>query len=156
MSFGSIEVRSYEIILGDNPGVSDGPPLTIDWDHFESVPACPVDMYEEKKNMTPTRDLNDMRMSPGYRFDLLARTCSMEEITKRIKEGTKARRQRSETQSKSYRSGRDEKMELFRRRVRNIFTKENRKEKAYLANAMQVPLPRTLKHFFTSCITMVL
>ena len=30
-SFSTLEIREYDITLGDNPGGSQGPPLTLDW-----------------------------------------------------------------------------------------------------------------------------
>ena len=31
VSFSDVEVRSHEMILGDNPAVTSGAPVTIDW-----------------------------------------------------------------------------------------------------------------------------
>lgn len=34
VNFGRLEFREYPIIMGANPSVSEGVPVTIDWDHF--------------------------------------------------------------------------------------------------------------------------
>ena len=36
VSFGEVEIREHEVILGDNPAVSGGPPVTIDWSAVSS------------------------------------------------------------------------------------------------------------------------
>ena len=46
--FDSIRISSHAIILGDNPAVSKGPPVTIEWKSFESMRVS-VDDYEVGK-----------------------------------------------------------------------------------------------------------
>jgi hypothetical protein len=48
VDFSTIEVRTYPIILGDNPAVSSGPPFTIDWDH-QDAEEIPLSDYEKLK-----------------------------------------------------------------------------------------------------------
>ena len=45
VNWGSIRVRDYGRILGENPCCSYGPPLTLDWDYEEYEP-LDVDTYE--------------------------------------------------------------------------------------------------------------
>eukprot|EP00581_Thalassiosira_minuscula_P001756 CAMPEP_0183742214 /NCGR_PEP_ID=MMETSP0737-20130205/64204_1 /TAXON_ID=385413 /ORGANISM="Thalassiosira miniscula, Strain CCMP1093" /LENGTH=194 /DNA_ID=CAMNT_0025977765 /DNA_START=120 /DNA_END=703 /DNA_ORIENTATION=- len=45
ISFGTVSVRDYGIILGDHPCCSYGPPITIDWDYHQHE-ALDVDVYE--------------------------------------------------------------------------------------------------------------
>lgn len=54
VAFTTIEVRTYPIILGDNPSVSSGPPFTIDWDHQDVVQINLSD-YEQLKPVKRTR-----------------------------------------------------------------------------------------------------
>jgi hypothetical protein len=42
----TVEINSHAVILGDNPSVSSGPPITIGWKAFESVKVT-VAEYEE-------------------------------------------------------------------------------------------------------------
>jgi hypothetical protein len=43
--FRTVLVREYPFILGDNPAVRSGAPLTIDWD-YEAEETYDIDMYE--------------------------------------------------------------------------------------------------------------
>jgi hypothetical protein len=43
--FSTVEIRSYPMILGDNPSVTAGIPITIDWLHQDEV-TCDVVDYE--------------------------------------------------------------------------------------------------------------
>ncbi|GAX12384.1 hypothetical protein FisN_1Hh318 [Fistulifera solaris] len=45
VQFSTITVREYPIMMGDNPAVSDGPPLTIDWEYNE-LPYLDVEAFE--------------------------------------------------------------------------------------------------------------
>lgn len=48
--FEQITIREYPIMLGDNPGGTTGPPLTIDWQHDPSTEVTVgVDEYEETR-----------------------------------------------------------------------------------------------------------
>jgi hypothetical protein len=46
VAWSTIEINSHEIMLGDHPSVSSGPPITIEWDAFRSVKLT-VAQYEE-------------------------------------------------------------------------------------------------------------
>jgi len=48
VSFGSIQIHSHRLILGDNPSVSSGPPVTVDWKPFLSG-TYDLDEYEKQK-----------------------------------------------------------------------------------------------------------
>lgn len=69
VQFGTVVVRDYEIILGDHPGVSCGPPLTIDWTYHENEPTD-VDQYEFD-NALSRRNLRDMMLNYYQRKWLL-------------------------------------------------------------------------------------
>jgi hypothetical protein len=51
VSFDSIQLNEHYVILGDNPSVSSGPPLTIAWES-QACQHSSVDDYEEER---PTR-----------------------------------------------------------------------------------------------------
>lgn len=48
VKFSEVTVRKYPLILGDNPGgAGDGPPVTIDWIHFDEQSFNSVEEFEE-------------------------------------------------------------------------------------------------------------
>ena len=67
--FSNVEVREYPMILGDNPAVSSGPPITIDWEYSVRYQQ---DMDEHiKMTPLPRRSEKQMVMPSFYRKNLL-------------------------------------------------------------------------------------
>jgi len=56
VTFGTVQVREHPIILGDNPSVSSGPPITISWNHDPAtVATLPLDEYESSRHTLQRR-----------------------------------------------------------------------------------------------------
>jgi hypothetical protein len=60
VSFGHVEIHSHAIVLGDNPSVSCGPPLTMKWKAFDNQ-TLTLDDYEQHR---PDRRLRDAMVIP--------------------------------------------------------------------------------------------
>eukprot|EP00979_Chaetoceros_neogracilis_P010820 scaffold2612_cov267-Chaetoceros_neogracile.AAC.13 len=69
VSFDRVNVRSYPIVLGDNPSVSKGAPISIDWQHFRQDNSD-IDKYEEARQ-DARRSKTQMRIPYGVRYDIL-------------------------------------------------------------------------------------
>jgi hypothetical protein len=134
VTFGNVEVRSHEIILGDNPAVSEGPPVTIDWEPF-GYAGCTVEKYEEGRKSC-IRSYFEMKMPAPTRFDILSRTTSTTMITKRSRETVQVKKQRLETRSQLYKAENEEKVERLVRGFRNLVTNRKKKERKYLEDSM--------------------
>ena len=131
--FGIVQVRLHEIILGDNPAVGEGAPLTIDWEPFYSFD-CPINEYRADTiaPRCPTR----MKIPPDTRFNLLAKTMAKSEIRRGIKKVKEARRQRAETRTTLYRAKSQENIERLTRGFKNLVTNKKKKERRFIAQAM--------------------
>lgn len=68
VSFGEIEMRCYSQTLGDNPSVSYGPPISLDWDYEEIEPIA-LDSFEDSR--PPRRKLRQMILSYYNRKNVL-------------------------------------------------------------------------------------
>ena len=68
VSFGFIEVREYLRCLGNNPAVTHGPPLSIDWEYCE-LGRFPLDEYESTR--PPHRCTNEMLIPGEVRESIL-------------------------------------------------------------------------------------
>jgi hypothetical protein len=95
VSFGLIQVREYNRVVGDNPAVSNGPPMSIGWE-FVQKEAVPVHVYEKRKL---SRRTSDLRMGNFTRKCILREDCgfSWEEIRAAEKRVRKIQRQRRQT-----------------------------------------------------------
>jgi len=69
VSFGTTQVRKYDQIVGDNPCVTEGPPVQLDWEYEEGTPVA-VSVFESMRG--PTRELSDMILSLDYRMTVPA------------------------------------------------------------------------------------
>ena len=66
VSFGEIQIREFERIVGDHPEVSDrGPPLAIGWAFYQHD-AVPLDEYE-CQHYSPKRERRERSGSPPSR-----------------------------------------------------------------------------------------
>jgi len=68
VSFRDVIIREYEQILGDNPAVSYGPPISLDW-KYQEVGIIPVDEYEDARKKR--RNLRQMMMNYYQRKNTL-------------------------------------------------------------------------------------
>jgi hypothetical protein len=68
VSFGQLQVRSYDQTVGDNPSVSYGPPISLDWEYEEHDPIC-IDHYEDSRGKR--RTLRQMILSYYHRRNIL-------------------------------------------------------------------------------------
>lgn len=63
VSWGTIEFRTYETVLGDNPSTTSGPPVSIGWMILSSSDHIPIDDYEIYRDDTMIRQ-RDMLLIP--------------------------------------------------------------------------------------------
>ena len=66
--FDSIQIRDYNVTLGDNPSTLYGPPISLDWEYDERDPMC-LDKYEEGRSTR--RKMHQMHMLSRQRANLL-------------------------------------------------------------------------------------
>lgn len=89
VTFGSIEMNEHQVILGDNPSVSDGPPLTIAWKSHVSY-SISVDEHEKSRpkrsgsKVLPRNVREELLTKAGYSQEQLAR--AQENVDKAKKE----------------------------------------------------------------------
>lgn len=135
LTFGDVEVRSHLMILGDNPAVSSGAPVTIDWDPYH-VAACPIDAYEKEREGQIRHSL-ECRIPEQARFEILKQVHGASEITKCIKKVKQSKRERLETSSQLYKFEKDERIEKLTRGLRNVFTNKKKKEREYFEKCLE-------------------
>eukprot|EP00566_Odontella_aurita_P016575 CAMPEP_0113579332 /NCGR_PEP_ID=MMETSP0015_2-20120614/30012_1 /TAXON_ID=2838 /ORGANISM="Odontella" /LENGTH=257 /DNA_ID=CAMNT_0000483305 /DNA_START=173 /DNA_END=943 /DNA_ORIENTATION=- /assembly_acc=CAM_ASM_000160 len=68
-NFGSIEIRQYTRILGDNPACADGPPIALGWKYSSQSTVLSVDEYEMGRE--PRREESALRLSIKRRETML-------------------------------------------------------------------------------------
>ena len=100
-SFSTLEIKEYNIIVGDNPGGPDstGTPISICWEFDEdNVQLHDVDTFE--KFRPPRRSGNNLYLSPRERFvKLLQHGCTVDEMVLAANEAKITRDNRSRTNS---------------------------------------------------------
>jgi hypothetical protein len=91
VTFSELTVREYPLILGDNPSVSEGAPLTIGWKPQQSYTRN-LELYEytrkERKSKVPRRSVQDraqILLCGGYGLEEIARATLMVEEVKKMR-----------------------------------------------------------------------
>jgi hypothetical protein len=123
VSFGVISVREYNRVLGDNPDVLFGPPISIGWNYVQKE-SIAMDEYEATKPQRKTA----LRMSSVTRRNLLLNVFDVpaEEIKAVEREVQKIQKQRSQT-NKQGTAARvvESAMQSAKRRLRRTFSSEH-------------------------------
>ena len=68
ITFNNVVVREYEMVLGDHPDCSYGPPVSIGWDYLEYKP---VDINDYETNHSRRRPLRYLMLNYYRRKDIL-------------------------------------------------------------------------------------
>lgn len=93
--FTEVQVRRYDIVAGDNPSVTMGPPLSIGWE-FESESSFNIDEFEECRGVR--RSSAEMVMPRAVREELLlANGFTKKEIMEVVKEVARCKNNRQLT-----------------------------------------------------------
>mmetsp|Transcript_17104 Transcript_17104/g.25780 ORF Transcript_17104/g.25780 Transcript_17104/m.25780 type:complete len:168 (+) Transcript_17104:269-772(+) len=93
--FNCVEVREYPRILGDNPSVSAGPPITLDWKHDQRGSlSLPLDDWEKARE-NDRRTKQEIRVPDFVREEWLIDAgfsgFDLQRTVKDIEEAKKAR-----------------------------------------------------------------
>jgi hypothetical protein len=98
VSFNKVQIRCYSQTAGDNPSVSCGTPITLDWDYEEMESVC-IDTWEEIH--PPRRSLRQLVLSYYQRHNLLTWQygLSEDELRQAKKEANKIRSKREMTRA---------------------------------------------------------
>jgi hypothetical protein len=95
ISFSNLEIRVYDVTVGDNPSCSTGVPLSLDW-KYQSEEVVALEEYEV--NREPRRNMNQLAMTNLNRFMILQQMgYSLGDIQKAIVETAKVKDQRKKT-----------------------------------------------------------
>jgi hypothetical protein len=98
VKFMSIQIRLYGQTVGDNPAVSYGPPIQLDWD-YEQNDDIPVEVYEATRGKR--RNMKQMVLSYYHRKNLLSWQYGVmeDELKKAKKDAKKTKLKRSITRA---------------------------------------------------------
>ncbi|KAL7537671.1 hypothetical protein ACHAXR_009266 [Thalassiosira sp. AJA248-18] len=104
ISFASVEIRSYDVTLGDAPTTA-GPAISLDWNYDpEATTTHELEHYEQfRTDEAPRRAKHEMRMPPMHRQYLLMREAGFTkgEIQMAMEDAKRVARQREKTKKMS-------------------------------------------------------
>mmetsp|Transcript_52326 Transcript_52326/g.61090 ORF Transcript_52326/g.61090 Transcript_52326/m.61090 type:complete len:198 (+) Transcript_52326:71-664(+) len=95
VSFSTVQVRHYDVTLGDHPDCTYGPPISLDWTYDESIPA-ELNTYESDRLILGRNRIAPTRISCAVRKNLMSWCCGFtkRDILKAEKAAKAIRRQR--------------------------------------------------------------
>ncbi|CAJ1930915.1 unnamed protein product [Cylindrotheca closterium] len=127
VSFSNIQIREYPIIVGDNPAIMTGTPITIDWEHVEEFD-CSIDDYEQAK--PKPRNMLELRLPARNRDEILkSQGFSLKDRQVGKKAANTTRRQRRRTSETMNLSIVQESIEKAKRAALNATIYRSRKQK---------------------------
>jgi len=94
ISFHQVTVRDYDMVLGDHPNCSYGPPVALGWHYTEYEP---LDLNEYEFHHSRRRPLRQLMLNYFRRVKILEGENSEDEIKKATKEANRAMMQRTIT-----------------------------------------------------------
>jgi hypothetical protein len=96
--FGFVTIRNYDITMGDNPSVTSGPPVSLNWS-YDQIPALSVCDFEAfRAAHTRAVDAHCLMISAENRRDMLRRAGFTEaQISNNEKRVAKIQNQRART-----------------------------------------------------------
>jgi hypothetical protein len=120
VNFTGVQVRHYPRAINDNPSVTDGPPIGIDWD-YDTVSNYSVDEWENSR-MGNRRSYALMLVSRDERHAMLVDAgFSEKEIAGSIRNVLKVKFKRRQTVNNLKASPMEEFMENTSRKVKSVF-----------------------------------
>jgi hypothetical protein len=101
VSFQGLEIREYDLTLGDHPSASTGPPIQLDWEYKSQHKIDNLEEYEKARS--PRRNRKQLRMPYQERERILfdEKKFSETEVLNAWNEAVKVRKQRYETFTQS-------------------------------------------------------
>jgi hypothetical protein len=146
VSFDCVNVRSYPIVLGDNPSVSKGAPISIDWQHFRQDNSD-IDKYEEARQVA-RRSKTQMRIPYDVRYDILERAGEHDKtVDDVVKEMDEIRKRRgSIARQPEWQVNIEVKKEIARRWLKNLLKRsEKKKEKEIIKKSVEFSIAQGRK-----------
>lgn len=137
VTFTTVEIRTFPIIVGDHPGGVKGVPVTIGWDILDTVVAD-LEQYESI-HATNRRTMQEMRMGIEHREKLLRSLgFSRQEILAGLKIANLVRNSRRKTNETQQLDAINEVVEAVSRKMRNLVTlgRRKRRERALLSRCV--------------------
>mmetsp|Transcript_1340 Transcript_1340/g.3354 ORF Transcript_1340/g.3354 Transcript_1340/m.3354 type:complete len:256 (+) Transcript_1340:263-1030(+) len=94
ISFHQVTVREYDMVLGDHPNCSYGPPVSLGWHYLEYEP---LDVNEYEFHHSRRRPLRQLCLNYYRRRDMLLKDYTDEELHRATKEKNRIQTNRSIT-----------------------------------------------------------
>lgn len=97
VSFSTVEIRKYPIILGDHPSCSCGPPISIGWDYNGAIEVFNLNLFEQMR--PPRRHNAELKLPFRLRRELISKICGYREdqIKERLCEIEAIKKERQKT-----------------------------------------------------------
>ena len=120
-SFSTIEIREYDVTLGDNPGGRTGPPLSLGWTYNKDLTQV-VDLEQYEETRPPRRSRVEMHMGSRLRSYILMKEqgFSLRDIQKAADNAAHVRKNRQKTMKGVILR------EELRKRLRNYLLRTNK------------------------------
>jgi hypothetical protein len=151
VSFNTITVREYGMILGEHPWCSFGPPVQMDWPYNE-LPTLDIDVYEALARRSGRRTPQDFVLPYYKRKHLLLRAgYSKQELMEATRHANKTKRLRAATRSLLFFSKLEEALQSAKRKVQRLVSNTHGKkmdvETNYLSRwAQNIPIAHAALH----------
>jgi hypothetical protein len=133
VSFDAVEIRSYPIVLSDNPECHYGPSIELGWEYHAASPDERLPLSDYEASRSKRRTVRQLYLSQVQREKMLEPIVTPEELQQALREKDRARRYRQVSNSlqdpvskvsDSVRASRRHKQ--IRRAVRNLQKKQQR------------------------------
>uniref|UniRef100_A0A7S2P2M0 Uncharacterized protein n=1 Tax=Leptocylindrus danicus TaxID=163516 RepID=A0A7S2P2M0_9STRA len=127
VSFTKLEIRQYELQLGDNPSVRKGPPISIGWDIINSS-EHDLETYEGSRGLR--RSYEQLKINDADRKEMLKEAgYSWNEVRSRMRQNNIIKRKRLNTAtSTTFVEKMSERYQSFKRCIKKVVFRKKRRE----------------------------